>query len=111
MKRYFLLILTAFLLGSISGYAGLLLALHHIQEPLTQSVHYVWYDWFMYMAWPGFVLASCFFDPMNPASRSYCIPSISLANGLITSFAISLIFLSSQLIRMTWCKMPCAIFL
>jgi len=100
MKRHLLLILIVFLSGCIAGYAGIVIALHHIQEPLAQSVHFAWYDWFMYIAWPGFTLAGCFFDPMNPASKSFCVPAISLANGLLASLAIVSFFLSSHLIRM-----------
>ncbi|MCE0482924.1 MAG: hypothetical protein LV479_01645 [Methylacidiphilales bacterium] len=87
MKQYLFPISAAFLLGALAGYIGLLLAIHHIQEPLAKSIHYVWYDWFMYTAWPGFILASCFFDPHNPASKSFGMAAISVANGVVTVVA------------------------
>ena len=105
MKRYFLLILIVFLSGYIAGYAGIVILLHHVQEPLVQSVHFAWYDWFMYIAWPGFTLAGCFFDPMNPASKSFCVPAISLANGLLASLVVISLFLVSHLVSMVRRKM------
>jgi hypothetical protein len=105
MKRPLLLILIAFLSGCIAGYAGIVIALHHTQEPLAQSVHFAWYDWFMYIAWPGFTLAGCFFDPMNPASKSFCVPAIALANGLLASLAFISLFLVSHLVNMVCRKM------
>jgi hypothetical protein len=100
MKCHLPSILAAFLLGIIAGYAGLLVALHKVQEPLTQSVHYVWYDWFMYIAWPGFILASFFFDPMSTIlSKNLCMLMIALANGLLASLAIVLLLLASYLAK------------
>jgi len=98
MKRYLLPTLIAFLLGSIAGYAGLLLNLHHAQESLDPSVHYAWYDWFMYAAWPGLTLARCFINPLDPFSRSFDLHAIALANGVVASLVLVLLFLLSHLI-------------
>jgi hypothetical protein len=54
----------------------------------------------MYIAWPGFTLAGCFFDPMNPASKSFCVPAIALANGLLASLTVVSLFLVSHLVSM-----------
>jgi len=98
MKRHLLLILIVFLSGYVAGYAGIVILLHHVQEPLAQSVHFAWYDWFMYISWPGFTLARCFFDPMDPSTKDYCVPAIGLGNGLLATLAVISLFMISKII-------------
>ncbi len=85
MKRNSLQLLAVFFCGVVAAYAGVLILVHHVQEPLALSVHFAWYDWFMYLAYPGFTLASGLVNVYSPVGKEFTMAVIAFANGVAFS--------------------------
>jgi hypothetical protein len=104
MRTAFLSALTGFVLGAILGGIGLKIAIHHVRQPLAESVHFAWYDWFMYLAWPGYTLVASLLGSVLKGHPTVTSALVILANGLILSLVFLGFYLGLQVVKIAYRK-------